>query len=430
MSTRFPTLIAALLLLASGAAAQTGQTLVVRATMTGCLMVRTQPAAAAAPLSPPACLTPGTTVEGIASAPYWRRVRLQDGRLGWVAKKFLEAAGTPAPADTTREDAWLEVHVVDVGTGDGIWIQTFDDGIPGNGRYEGKNVVIDGGRRSAEATNPFRKYLMAGGHAGAVVDAMIVSHPHTDHFPGAAGILQDFEVCDFYDSGFPFHPDSGKQYKTFLSKIDAERCGGAPTRKHMGRTQFGQPDWGSELQVEFLWAWPESTAGLGSGGTRINNSSIVLKLTYGTESFLFVGDLEGKERADSAGTLEYGEARLLAEAGPPKLRATVLKIAHHGSETSSTLPFIQAVDPRIVVVSSGRHKYGSVYLPDTTTLARYCAWNPAIRIYRTDQDDAAEQRTTDNDADADHIVIRTNGRVTMVQAKSNGVPFSPTACSP
>lgn len=190
MSYRSASLLFALLCGAGAAAAQAGQTLVVVATMTGCLKVRSQPAGDAAYLDPPACLASCTTVEGIASAPYWRRVRLADGRLGWVAKKFLAAAGTPAPADTSRDNAFL-------------------------------------------------KYLKAGGHQGAVIDALIVSH---------------------------------------------------------------------------------------------------LKLTYGTHSFLFVGDLEGKEREEAPTVLRYGEARLLAEAGPASLRSTVLKVAHHGSETSSTLP--------------------------------------------------------------------------------------------
>jgi competence protein ComEC len=423
-------LLVALLYCPGEVAAQAGQSLVVRSTVSSCLLVRSQPAADAAELVPRACLPAGTIVEGIASAPYWRRVRLADGRLGWAAKKFLESAGTPTPADTSRDDAWLEIHVVDVGTGDGVWIHTFDDGIPGNNRFEGRNIVIDGGPRGTVATNAFLKYLKAGGHQGALIDALIVSHPHNDHFPGAQGILGDFEVCHFYDSGYRHPAGSGAQYRTFLGKIDAERCEGAPTRKHMGRAEFGVPDWGSELAVEFLWAYPGADSGLGHQGTLINNSSIVLKLTYGTQSFLFVGDLEGKERDEAPTEVKYGEARLLAEAGPAKLRSTVLKVAHHGSETSSTLPFVQAVDPQIVVVSSGREKYGSVFLPDASTLARYCAHNPAIRIYRTDQDDAAEHRTTATDADADHVVILTNGRTTMVRALSNGVPFSPTACTP
>ena len=75
---------------------------------------------------------------------------------GWAARKYLDAAGTPALTDSSaalRDDAWLEIHVVDVAQGDGIWVHTFDDNILGNGCYEGKNVVIDGGPRSSDATD-------------------------------------------------------------------------------------------------------------------------------------------------------------------------------------------------------------------------------------------------------------------------------------
>jgi hypothetical protein len=87
------------------------------------------------------------------------------------------------------------------------------------------------------------------------------------------------------------------------------------------------------------------------------------------------------------------EERFLLDTDPGKLKSTVLKIAHHGSETSSTLPFLQAVNPEIVVVSSGRKSFSGTFLPDNSTLRRYCCHNPSIRIYRTDQNDEAEGLT-------------------------------------
>ncbi len=100
-----------------------------------------------------------------------------------------------------------------------------------------------------------------------------------------------------------------------------------------------------------------------------------------------MGDAEGKERGDSPATPKYAEARLLS--GGADLASTVLKIAHHGSETSSTLPFINAVNPDYVIVQSGRKCFNGTHLPDMSTLQRYCAHNPNVRIYRTDEGDAA-----------------------------------------
>ena len=157
-----------------------------------------------------------------------------------------------------------------------------------------------------------------------------------------------------------------------------------------------------------------------------------MKLTYGTQSFLFMGDAEGKDRAGSPNMPKYAEKVLLDNPETAaKLKATMLKIAHHGSESSSTLPFIEAVNPEILIVSSGRKNFNGPFLPDKSTLARYCAHNPNLRIFRTDQNDETEGRTTANDADGDHIVIRTNGKTTIVQAFENGQPFTPPAgCNP
>jgi beta-lactamase superfamily II metal-dependent hydrolase len=189
---------------------------------------------------------------------------------------------------------------------------------------------------------------------------------------------------------------------------------------------LGTPDWGSEVQAEFLYAYPGDPAGLGTDNTLENNASIVLKLTYGQTSFLFMGDAEGKERDDSPTVPKYVEARLLAH--PERLKANVLKIAHHGSETSSTLPFINAVDPDYVVVMSGRKQFQGHFLPDSSTLQRYCDHKASTRILRTDQDDAAEGRTASNDADSDNVVIRTNGVRIVVQAYSNGRPITIDRC--
>jgi competence protein ComEC len=390
-----------------------------------CLNVRARPESSARAVD---CLAPGTTVAAVGTAPYWRQLRLGDERTGWAAKRFLEAVATPAiaPTSTDRDDAWLEVHVVDVGQGDGIWIHTFDDNIPDNGRYEGYNIIIDGGPDASDVKDALLRYVLPKAHERAVIDAMLITHPHDDHYPGAEGILRHFEVREFYDSGYP---KAGPEWKRFRSLVDAERFHGQPIVKHLGRDSLGTPNWGSELRVRFLYAYPGSPAGLGIRSTLENNASIVFRLEYGSQSILFMGDAEGKERGDSPNAPQYAERFLLDSVGPAALRSTVLKIAHHGSETSSTLPFIDAVDPDYVVVSSGRRSFLGTYLPDASTLARYCAHKSATRIYRTDQDDEAEGRTAANDADGDNIIISTNGKETRVQAYSAGSPITSTTCA-
>lgn len=409
------------------AQAQQPGTFVVRESAAPCLKVRARPEPASPSL---ACLPPGTTVAGLGVAPYWRRVGVGDTLEGWAAKKYLESTTTPPVTDSAaapRDDAWLEIHVVDVGQGDGIWIHTFDDNIPGNGRYEGRNIVIDGGPKSGDATDRLYLDLKDKAHEGAVIDALIVTHPHNDHYPGALAVLRHFEVRQYYDPGFP---SALGTYQSFRHTVDAESAEGQPIVQHVGRDHFGTPDWGSELKVEWLWAWPGSAEGLGSGNDLINNASIVFRLVYGTQSVLFMGDAEGEDRSENGDSAKYVEGRLLATLGPAGLKSTVLKLGHHGSKTSSTIPFIKAVDPEFVIVSSGRRSFGGTFLPDRATLEHVCAHNPSTRIYRTDQDDEAEHRTGSTDADGDDIVIRINGKTTLVDGLSGGTPFTVTGCAP
>ena len=399
--------------------------------VSSCLVVHARPQSSAPTI---ACLVSGTRVEAVGTAPYWRQIILQDGRTGWAAKKFLDIVVAPAVAPTTddRADAWLEINVVDVGQGDGIWIHTFDDNIPGNGRYEGYNIIIDGGPNQDLPGNHLLRYVMDKAHERAIIDALVITHPHDDHYPGAVGILKHFDVHEFYDSGFPNSGD----WNGFRALVDSEKFDGRRVVEHVGRSTFGTPDWGSELQVTFLYADPGQGTGLGSAGsgTRINNASIVFRLQYGTQSMLFMGDIEGKEREAPPSVVKYAERLLLDSVDSTALRSTVLKVAHHGSETSSTTRFIEAVDPHYVVVSSGRRPYGKKpnvrFLPDKSTLQRYCAHSDSIRIYRTDQDDEAERKTASNDADGDNIVISMNGKETRIQAYSAGNPITPTACVP
>jgi beta-lactamase superfamily II metal-dependent hydrolase len=316
-----------------------------------------------------------------------------------------------------------------VGQGDGIWIHTWDDGDKSNHAFDGRNIVIDGGPDGSDSKNEFLKYLRAHLGAQAKIDALIITHPHNDHYPGARGVVRHFPVCSYYDPDTP----NGQDFDHFLTEVKGAHCDdGSPIVLHRGFTNLGAPDWGHELKVEFLYGGPVEHHGMGSGNSLVNNSSIVMKLTYGTQSFLFMGDAEGKERSDSPDTPKYAEARMLGDsATAAKLHATVIKLAHHGSETSSSLPFIRAVDPEVVVVSSGRKSFSGTFLPDRTTLQRYCDHNPQIRIYSTDEGDAAEGRTTANDADGDHVVIRTNGVRTEVVAMKHGEPLPPaTSCVP
>ncbi len=102
-----------------------------------------------------------------------------------------------------------------------------------------------------------------------------------------------------------------------------------------------------------------------------NNSSMVLRIAYGRESFLFAGDVEAK-----------GEHELVASSAD--LRATILKVPHHGSHTSSTADFIEAVHPQIAVISLGY--LNRFHFPAPEIVQRYN--DDGIQVLRTDDDGA------------------------------------------
>ena len=101
----------------------------------------------------------------------------------------------------TQPDGRLHVWFFDVGQGDAIWISTADDDVDGNGIFEGKNIIIDGGPYSANDNNPLLQYLEPSAHHLAPVDALILTHPHDDHYAGAEALTRHFEVEDYYDPG-------------------------------------------------------------------------------------------------------------------------------------------------------------------------------------------------------------------------------------
>jgi beta-lactamase superfamily II metal-dependent hydrolase len=315
-----------------------------------------------------------------------------------------------------KGDELLRVHFIDVGQGDAIWIQ----GPAGECTPEGLNVLIDGGPDSG-ANNRLITYLETYKlKRDSVIDYAIVSHPHDDHYPGLIDVLKVYQVRTVVEPGFP---EIGPKYRKFLDLARAEKVGSQnSTLVEMRKQPSFQFPACTDLRLSILFADSNQT-GLGSGNSRVNNASTVVRLEYKNFSFLFVGDLEGKGRKDSADVLTTGEKALLSKASPASLRATVLKVGHHGSETSSTLALIRAVQPDVIVVESGRKAFSGTFLPDSTVLERYKKERPQALIVRTDEGDEAAGLDTMNDADGDDIAILTDGdslRVRQAKQTASG----------
>lgn len=321
-----------------------------------------------------------------------------------LAAVFAGLATTTADLQQLPDESVgdLRVSFIDVGQGDAIWIQT-----PAPHGHQPMNILIDGGPDRG-AQNRVLTYLRAYGlRPGAIIDAVFATHPHDDHYPGLLDILARYQVRTIVDSGYP----KGGKHEEFLRAARAETVDGDASEVIALRKQSDfVVNWTGGVKARVIHADSATLKAMGSGNTRENNASTVIRLTLGKFSFLLMGDAEGKERRNPASTTKFVEKLLLERFSAQDLQSTVLKAGHHGSETGSTLAFLGAVRPDIVVIMSGRKGFRGTFLPDEAVIQRYRLINPRIKVLRTDDQDEAEGHTAKDDADGDDVYIRTDGR--------------------
>ena len=205
------------------------------------------------------------------------------------------------------------VHFIDVGQGDCVLIES-----------PGKNVLIDCGERSEAAgvVGYLRDYGITR------LDYVIATHQHSDHMGGMAQVLRAFDVGEFI---MPDIPDDMIPTSQFYSDaLDViEQKGIKATYACVGR----RLDLSEGTVLEIL-------SPIGSDYSSLNSYSVVTKLTSGNISFLFTGDIEK-------------EAETLMTDAWLDIRADVLKVAHHGSSSSSCTAFLKRVRPEYAVISVG-----------------------------------------------------------------------------
>lgn len=233
----------------------------------------------------------------------------------------------------------LEVNFLDVGQGDAVLIKA-----PG-----GQNILIDGG--------PDKKVLQGlGENLGwfdRKIDLMILTHPHDDHVSGLNEVIKRYDVEQIIYTGV-VHDAPG-----FLEWLRLVRENKIPTQIAYKGFKI---DLENEASMEVLS--PEENI-LGKEVKNLNNTSLVIKLNYKGKSFLFAGDAE-----------EEIEKKLLEG----DIKADVLKIGHHGSDTGSTEEFLKKVDPEIAVISAGKdNQFGH---PHDRVLKRL--EKLGIKTFRTD----------------------------------------------
>lgn len=233
-----------------------------------------------------------------------------------------EAAPKKAEAKTQEparsSDDILSVTALDIGQGDSILLQ-----------MQGKNILIDSGDRS-EAARLLTK--LEENHVEQI-DMLVATHPHADHIGGMQAVLNRFPVKQVYDSGQNYKT---KMYHDFRAQIEKEQI---PFEVLRG---------GQEVPINAMVKLKVLSPQTLYKGTPsdANNNSLVLRLAYKDFSMLLTGDIQAEVE------------RELLQTDPAALQSKVLKVAHHGSKTSSINEFLAAVKPKLAIISSGEgNKY-------------------------------------------------------------------------
>ncbi len=239
----------------------------------------------------------------------------------------------------SASDKYLTVAIIDVGQGDGIFIET----------PSGKQILIDGGPNRAVLSGlgelmPFNDRTL---------DLMIVTNPDQDHIGGLVEVLNGFEV------GMILEPGTVAKTKVYERMEELENQTSRVLTARGGMTL----NLGDGVRLEVLA--PVANAKTWS----TNDGSIVARLVYGETEFMLTGDAPEK--------VERG---LLATLPSEWLEADVLKVGHHGSKTSTSQEFAEAVKPKFAVISSGKdNRYGHPNQKTLDTLESL-----SIPIFRTD----------------------------------------------
>ena len=230
----------------------------------------------------------------------------------------------------------ISIYFLDVGQGDSSIIITPDD----------KVVMIDSGPNESLILG----YLQDLGISH--IDLLIASHAHADHISGMDKIIAKYKPNAFIDPGIPHTTATYQRMITAIDKYNINYYEGISRKINLG-----------SLSLTIL---PPAIPLI--KGSELNNNSVVVRLDYKDFSCLFTGDIE-KER----------EGQLLTESRS-NLNVDILKVAHHGSSSSSSPLFIKSVGPKIAVICCGQgNKYGHPH-QETISLLQ----SLGIEIYRTD----------------------------------------------
>ncbi|OGN97211.1 MAG: hypothetical protein A2Z77_06495 [Chloroflexi bacterium RBG_13_51_36] len=268
----------------------------------------------------------------------------------WLVLPLLIAALLVWSIALTQPDGKLHVSFLDVGQGDAILIQT----------PEGQDILIDGGPDPQKINLELSEKLA---FWDRTIDLVMCTQPQADHVTGLVEVLQRYRVKQVLEPGVSYNSSVYQEWLRLIADKGIE-CDVARAGQEI--------DLGGGIKLEVLN--PPASLWRGTDDD-IDNNGLVLKLTWNRIGFLFTADIRAEV-----------EFELIGQRA--NLRSTVLKVAHHGSRTSTSLQFLAAVDPEVAVICVGEdNTFGH---PAIEVIERLIDKLGESNIYRTDEDDTIE----------------------------------------
>lgn len=253
----------------------------------------------------------------------------------------------------------FKMAVIDVGQGDSILLT-----MP-----NGKTLLVDSGPPDGETA--LFSYLSQAGVTS--LGGYLQTHAHNDHSGNATTLLGRYPVGVAYDPGYAH---TTATFENYLRTIERQKIPLKLARK--GQTIDLDP----EVKVQVLWP----TDAVVKSTQDVNETSIVLKLTYGQVSFLLMGDAPGNFIMGS------------------DLKAQVLKVSHHGSRKNTDAAFLKAVGGKTAIISVGAgNTYGHPHQETLSLLKSF-----GYQTYRTDQSGT--------------VVVATDGKSYSISTEKKGMP--------
>lgn len=276
-----------------------------------------------------------------------RRLRGAAGGGRWVLVLGAGVLGTAVLVGLALcelPDGRLHVAVLDVGQGDAILITTPD----------GRQILVDGGPDPIWLSAALGRQMPFWDRS---LDLVVSTHADADHLTGLAEVLERYRVAAWMDNGQAADDPVSEQCRALLERE------GIPRHTAAAGDRL---DLGDDLVLEVLH--PRQPLLEGSGADA-NNNSLVTRLRWRQMSFLLAGDVEQEAE------------QVLLQSGQ-ELQADVLKVAHHGSDNSSTAEFLAAVRPSVAVISVGAGNRAGH--PASSVLERLSQLG-GVTILRTDE---------------------------------------------